>query len=359
MSDYRVFQAQILAKDPTTPRAYSVVEIPNGQKLVGVQLGNALKDQSAPLLGSIVLVLQLDAYRSYILMVIREPFSFLSANNQYRGFIPPTGNASQDIAIGANPIQDGEIFMEATGPSSPTQQSIPGFGAHLYLGNNGVAQIESGSMGERLIIGGEGTSDDHEVILSADNGFFESNTGNDSIQATFNYTTNSATGLTEGLQTGNVIALPTTSVTVPINELTMDTVGNVTLRNTTFGTGLTLGSLTMDTVGNVTLASSVAGVPKSTIELDNAGLVVINSGGLAAARITDSVISNITTDSNYWLFITVLQTFFTTLSGFQGSSPVLQSQLGALGAAYLALVPSAPSSLTSKISSGSSTTFIG
>src|SRR5579863_10694399 len=110
MSGYRIFQAQILAKDPTTPRQYSVVEIPNGQKLVGVQLGNALKDQSAPLLGSIVLVIQLDAYRSYILMVIREPFSVLTSNNQYRGFIPSTGNASQDVLIGANPIQDGEIF---------------------------------------------------------------------------------------------------------------------------------------------------------------------------------------------------------------------------------------------------------
>src|SRR5271154_1171815 len=97
MSDYRIFQAQILAKDPTTPRQYSVVQIPNGQKLVGVQLSNALKDQSAPLLGSLVLVLQLDSFNSYILMVLREPFSFLTSNQQYRGFIPSVGDVGQDI----------------------------------------------------------------------------------------------------------------------------------------------------------------------------------------------------------------------------------------------------------------------
>lgn len=347
MNDYRIFQAQILAKDPTTPRQYSVVEIPNGQKLVGVQLGNALKDQSAPLLGSIVLVLQLDAYRSYIFMVLREPFTFLSANNQYRGFIPSTGNSSQDIAIGANPIQDGEIFMEATGPTSPTGQSIPGFGAHLYLGNNGVAQIESGSMGERLIIGGEGTSDDHEVILSADSGYFESNTGTDNIQSTFNFTTNSTTGLTEGLQVATQLSVPTgttTTVETPICQLTMDTLGNLSLGNNVLGTITPLCTLSMGTIGNVSLTGT-------TISLQN--------GILASARVSDSVTSNITIDSLYFQFVNALQAFFTALSAFQGGSPVVQSQLGALGLAFLAQVPTAPSSLASKISSGSSSVFVG
>src|SRR5579863_1113959 len=127
-NDYKLFQAQILSKDPSAPRQYTVVQIPDGFKLTGVQLPNALKDQSAPLIGSIVLVAQIDTYRSYIVLVIREPFSVLSANNQFRGFIPSTGNVSQDIATGANPIQDGEIFMEATGPASPTGEVIPGFG---------------------------------------------------------------------------------------------------------------------------------------------------------------------------------------------------------------------------------------
>jgi hypothetical protein len=346
MSGYRIFQAQILAKDPTTPRQYSVVEIPNGQKLVGVQLGNALKDQSAPLLGSIVLVLQLDSFNAYILMVLREPFSFLSANNQYRGFIPSTGNASQDIAIGANPVQDGEVFMEATGPASPTGEGIPGFGAHLYLGNNGVAQIESGSMGERLLIGGEGSSDSHEVILSADNGFFESNTGTDNIQSTFNFTTNSITGLTEGLQIATQISVPTGLVTVetPICQLTMDTIGNVVLENTTLGTGTSLASLKMDPIGDISLTGTT---------------ISLNGGSNGVARLNDLTISNLTIDPLYWQFVNAIQTFFTALATFQGGSPVLQSQLGVLGVTFLAQSPIAPTSLTSKISTSSITVTAG
>lgn len=312
MSDYRIFQAQILAKDPTTPRQYSVVEIPNGQKLVGVQIGNALKDQSAPLLGSIVLVLQLDAYRSYILMVLREPFSFLSTNNQYRGFIPSTGNVSQDISIGANPVQDGEIFMEATGPTSPTGEGIPGFGAHLYLGNNGVAQIESGSMGERLLIGGEGSSDDHEVILSADNGYFESNTGSDNIQSTFNYTTSTTTGLTEGLQVAVQTSIPTGLVTVetPISELTMDTLGNTVLRNTT---GLLDKSfLKLNTTSDVQLGNLL-----SSVHLDPTGNISVtgttinlNNGVQPIARVNDSTFSSIAQDPEFWNFIQTLFIIF-------------------------------------------------
>jgi len=341
MSEYRIFQAQILAKDPTTPRQYSVVEIPNGQKLVGVQLGNALKDQSAPLLGSIVLVLQLDAYRSYILMVLREPFTTLTANNQYRGFIPSTGNATQDISNQANPIQDGEIFMEATGPTSPTGQVIPGFGAHLYLGNNGAAQIESGSTGERLVVGGTSSDEDHEVVLSADNGYFESNTGTNNIQATFNYTTNTATGLTEGLEVATQLSIPTglTSVETPICQLTMDTVGNISLNNTTFGTGISLASLKMDPIGDISLTGTT---------------ISLNGGeGQGVARLGDLATSNLTADPIFWPMVTALQAFFTALSAFQGGSPVVQSQLGALGAAFLAQVPVAPTSLTSKISSAS------
>jgi hypothetical protein len=360
MNSYRIFQAQILAKDPTTPRQYSVIEIPNGQKLVGVQLGNALKDQSAPLLGSLVLVLQLDMYQSYILMIIREPFAFVTANNQFRGAIPSTGNVGQDILNGANPIQDGEIFMEATGPSSPTGESTPGFGAHLYLGNNGVAQIESGSMGERLIIGGEGTADDHEVILSADNGYFESNTGTDNIQSTFNYTTNSLTGLTEGLQIATQINIPTTDVGIPIAQLTMDTIGNISLNNTVFGTGAPLAFLTMDPVGDITLHGTTVSI-QGTVDLSlQAPVISLNGGtGQGVARLGDLAISNSTIDPVYWQFITAIQAFFTSIAPLTGGGPVTQSQLGALGLAFLAQSPIAPPSLTSKISTASVTVTAG
>ena len=347
-NEYKIFQAQILNKDPINPRQYTVVQIPDGYKIVGVQLPSTMHNQSAPQLGSIVLVIQLDAYRAFILSILREPFGYLNANNQFRGYIP---DLSQD---GANPIQDGEIFMEATGPSSPTGEGIPGFGAHLYLGNNGCAQIESGSMAERLIIGGTASDDDHEVVLSADNGFIESNPNEVTmIQSTFNWDSLNT------LQLGNVIANAASTVTIPLSELKMDTIGNVTLRNTVSGTGLSLGSLTMDTIGNVTLSSSISGVPKSTLELSNDGLITLNSGTLGSARITDPVVSNISIDPVFWQMITALQAFFLALSGFNGGSPVAQSQLGILGQAFLAQVPTAPSSLSSKISDGSKTVFIG
>jgi hypothetical protein len=392
MSEYRIFQAQILAKDPVTPRQYSVVEIPNGQKLVGVQLPNALKDQSAPLLGSIVLVLQLDAYRSYILMVLREPYTFLSTNDQYRGFIPSVGNAAQDIHNHANPIQDGEIYMEATGPSSPTGQGIPGFGAHLYLGNNGTAQIESGSTGERLVVGGTGSDDDHEVVLSADNGYFESNTGTNNIQSTFNFTTNSVTGLTEGLQIATQLSVPTglTTVETPICELTMDTIGNITLRNTAFGTPLSLCSLSMTPVGDISLSSNISGIPGASLTLDSSGeislfnnfasidlvgpTISLNNGTpiQGVARVGDLVSSNAATDPLFWALIAALTTFFqqiAALSVIPGAPPnnaVTNAVLGAFGLQALSTIsnaagsgPAFPLSQTSVILTGSTTVSAG
>lgn len=356
MSGYRIFQAQILAKDPTTPRQYSVIEIPNGQKLVGVQLGNSLKDQSAPLLGSLVLVIQLDAYQSYILMVIREAYTFVTANNQYRGAIPSTGNISQDIAKGANPLQDGEIFMEATGPSSPTGESTPGFGAHFYLGNNGVAQLESGSMGEKLIIGGQGSSDDHEVILSADNGYIESNpSALSQIQSTYNWDD------LNNMEFGNVIgdSSSSTSITIPIAEMTIDALGNIELFNTTVPTGLKAASLIMDATGGVTLSSGTAGVPAAVLALTPDGQINLNQGVNGVARLNDLAVSSASVDPVFWLFINAIQTFFTTLAGFQGSSPVLQSQLGVLGATFLAQSPIAPPSETSIITTASLTVKAG
>jgi hypothetical protein len=344
-NDYKIFQAQVLNKDPINPRQYTVVQIPDGYKLVGVQLPSALKDQSAPLLGSVVLVIQLDAYRAYILSVLREPFNFLDSNNQFRGFIP-------DIdAQSANPIQDGEIYMEATGPASPTGEGIPGFGAALYLGNNGCAQIQSGSMGEQLIVGGTASDDDHEVILSADNGFVESNPNEvTNIRSTYNWDD------LNNIEFGNVLTNPATIATIPIAEMTIDSVGNINLFNTAFGTGLKLASLTMDATGGVSISSGVAGVPKATITLEPVGTIALNGGNAGAAgvaRLNDLVTSNISIDPIFWPMITALQTFFIALSGFQGSSPVLQSQLGILGAAFLTQVPAAPTSLTSKISSSS------
>lgn len=354
MSDYRIFQAQILSKDPTTPRAYAVVEIPNGQKLVGVQIGNALKDQSTPLLGSIVLVLQLDAFRSYIIMVLREPFGFLTLNNQYRGFIPSVGDFAQDVANLANPIQDGEIYMEATGPTSPTGQQIPLFGAHLYLGNSGIAQIESGSMGERLIIGGQKTADDHVVILSGDNGQVESNPNEITfIKSTYNWDS------LNNIEFGNVLTTGGSPLEIPIAEMTIDALGNIQLYNTTFGTGLAAGSLLIDATGTVTLSSGTSGIPKATLSLSPVGIVNMNNGVNGVARLNDLATSTQTVDPQFWLFINAIQGFFTAISAFTGGSQVAQSQLGSLGLAFLAQSPIAPPSATSRISTASTTVKAG
>jgi len=353
MSDYKIFQAQILAKDPTTPRAYTVVAIPQGQKLVGVQLGNALKDQSAPLLGSIVLVLQLDSYRSYILMVLREPFSFVTTNNQYRGFIPSVGNFAQDALNGANPIQDGEIFMEATGPASPTGEGIPGFGAHFYLGNNGCAQIESGSMSERLVIGGTGTSDDHEVVLSADNGFVESNPNQvTQIMSTYNWDD------LNNIEFGNVFAVPGTDTTIPLATLTIDTLGNIELFNAQLGTGLKSASLTMDVSGSVSLSSGTAGVPQATLEMTPVGTINLNSGTLGAARLGDTVTGDPTTDPAFYLFIQQQMAIFTAIppATSPGDAPGV---INAVKAAIIAMLSSYPQSYTSRITSSSATVLIG
>jgi hypothetical protein len=364
MEGYRIFQAQILAKDPVTPRQYSVVEIPNGQKLVGVQLGNALKDQSAPLLGSIVLVLQLDAFRSYILMVLREPYIFLTSNSQYAGFIPSTGDSTLDIHTGSNAILDGEIFMESTGPLSPTGQAIPGFGAQFKLGNNGVAQLTAGSMSEKLIVGGTAADDDHEVILTGKNGYFESQpTPVLNTQSSFNFTTNLLTGLNEGLSVATQYVIPTGLPNVvpplPICELSMDPLGMLSLGNYVVGTDVPICSLTMFPTGVISLQSiGAGGIPGISIE-GATGVTSINLGTLGAARITDTVTSAPVVDPVYWKFINAIQGFFTALSGFQGGSPVLHSELGALAAAFLVQSPIAPPSLTSKITTGSKTVLVG
>lgn len=353
-NDYKIFQAKIVSKDPITPRQYSVVHIPEGYLLSKVQMPNALKDQSAPLVGSIVLVAQLGVYQAYIVSVLREPFDVLTSRNQFRGLIPSTGDVNADITAGANPIQDGEIFMEATGPLSPTGQVTPGFGASLYLGNNGSAQIQSGSMGERLVIGGTGSDNDHEVVLSADNGYFESNP--DALtytQSTFNFDSFNT------VQVANQIANPINDDVITISELNMDALGNTILRNTIYGTGTTLNSISLSDAGKITISSYLAGTPKATIEVASAGTVNINSGLFGAARANDLTISNLSTDPVYWVFVNAIQAFFIAISAFQGNTPVLQSQLGALGTAFLAQSPIPPPSMTSRISTASKTVVIG
>jgi hypothetical protein len=85
----------------------------------------------------------------------------------------------------------------------------------------------------------------------------------------------------------------------------------------------------------------------------------MNNGVNGVARLNDLAISTATSDPQYWLFINAIQGFFTAISAFAGGSPVVQSQLGALGIAFLAQSPIAPPSATSRISTASLTVKAG
>lgn len=357
MSGYRIFQAKILSKDPITPRAYTVVEIPNGQKLVGVQLGNSYRDQTTPLLGSIVLVIQLDAYRSYILMVLREPYDFLTSNDQYAGFIPTSGDATVDIKAGSNALLDGEIQMESTGPVSPTGQLIPGFGAKLFLGNNGVARLDAGSMSEHLIVGGTTADDDHEVFLVGNNGYFESNpTPSLNTQSSFSFTTDATTGFNEGLSVATQYVIPTGLPGVvpplPICELSMDPIGNLSLGNFVVGTAIPVCSLTMDPVGSISLQTIGTGGVASISLTGTTGQVNINNGTFGVARLNDTTLANPTTDPLYWEFWLQQLAIFTALpvATDPGTTTALAN---ALKAAMIVLLQMYPQSITGKISTAS------
>jgi len=354
---YQIFQGKLFAKE-STPRTYTVIAIPDGQKLVGVQLSSALKDQTPPLVGSMVLVIQLDAYRSYILMVLREPLDFLTSNEQYPGSIPTNiNNYKESFQAHSNALLDGEIRMESTGPAAPTGQLIPGFGASLYLGNNGVAKLEAGSMSEHLIIGGTSSDDDHEVLLVGNNGYFESNpTPVLNTQSTFNFTTDPLTGLNEGLSVATQYVIPTGLPGVvpplPICELSMDTIGNLSLGNFGVGTGIPLSSLTMDPLGNTTLQSLGTGGVASITLTGLTGEVNLNNGIFGVARLNDTTLADPTTDPAYWEFWLQQSIIFAGLPPATDPGTTL-ALANALKAALVVLLQTIPQSITGRISTAS------
>jgi hypothetical protein len=360
---YQIFQAKIFAKE-STPRTYTVIAVPDGQKLVGVQLPSALKDQTPPLVGSMVLVIQLDAYRAYILMVLREPFDFLTSNEQYPGSIPTdTNDYKASFQAHSNALLDGEIRMESTGPAAPTGQLIPCFGASLYLGNNGVAKLEAGSMSEHLIIGGTTSDDDHEVLLVGNNGYFESNpTPVLNTQSTFNFTTNELTGLNEGLSVATQYVIPTglpgVVPALPICELSMDMIGNLSLGNFIVGTGVPISSLTMDPLGNMSLQSLGTGGVASISLTGLTGEVNLNSGIFGVARLNDTTIADPTTDPAFWQFWFQQFAIFSILP--VASDPGTTAALAnGLKAAMITLLQTFPQSITGRISTASTSVKAG
>jgi hypothetical protein len=303
------------------PTTCDIVEVPNGFRITGARLPLTVNNQYKPLEGSVVLVASDDQYKSYIISVMRDP----SDNSKYS--LNKDGVLRGAAATTQNFLQQGEIYFESRGnPSIP----IAGTGSSLYLSNAGTVTLFSGQREECLIIGGRITDEDHEVVLQGTNGFFQSTIDEISqIRSVFKFDKDN------NISVGNILTLTTGPVLIetPVAELKFDSSGNITLRNTILP----------------------AGADKGTIEIDTLGIVTLNNGSLGVARLNDEILSNNATDSTFWAMPTALQAFMNALSGLTGSlSPV-----AAAAQSYLAQVTVAPTSLTGKINSASTTVKAG
>lgn len=321
----------------TGPRTCNVIQVPDNYLLTDVRVPFTLFNQTQPLPGSIVLVAATDGYRSYLLASLRDPQGFLENGNGIRGSTVDT----QDF------LQVGEIFLEAAGTAEPTA-AFSGTGGTLYLANDGTVSLKSGKQKEFLILGGEDTDDDGEVLLVGDNGYFESNINHlTNVRSTYRFDVNN------NLELGNFFTtVPGTgSITeVPIGHMKIDTTGQIVIENAT--AGVSRSSITWDSVtGNLDL--------KSQTEItESAPLINLNSGSFGVARLNDLTTSALTTDAIFWQMITALYALITTYSGYTGGSPTPLSAIGGPALAFLAAAPQ-PTQLVSKITTASSSVLAG
>jgi hypothetical protein len=326
---YELHQGTIQREIPDVPRTYDVLQLPEHYVVTNVRLAQSMMNQSKPQQGATVLFATEDFYKAYIIAVLREPIVYLQGTPTQVGDL--RGNAPDFIGE----IQSGEIYLESTGDPS---YGAPGTGSSLYLANSGIVQLCSGKRKETLILGGT-TDDDAEVILQGDNGFFQGNiTSTTMVQSQYTFDD------LNNLAFGNYFVPTPVSmdangfiVQVPIAEMTIDGLGNIALKNK-------LSSLKFDVLGNISLSGTT---------------INFNNGVNGVARLTDTVVSNGFTDIQFWQFMQALQIFFTVMAGYNGGSPVVQSQLGALAQQVLALTPQWPTSVTSKITTSSKTVFCG
>lgn len=338
-------QAIITQYNTDDPRMFSAVQVPDNFMLNNVRLPQTLCSQGKPGVGSLVLIGYMDSYVGYVVAILRESRTYITKEGYLRA------STTDDSAL----LQPGEVFMESYGdPAS----AVPGTGCTFYMGNNGTITLTSGQTSDYIIIGGRDQDEDREVVINTDNGFFQSNIDDvTNIQSVFQFD-----DLNNIKVANQVVTTPDSSpipVNVSVNELTMDFLGNVVLRNLT--TGVTNSQLKFDVLGNVTLSN-----PVSSLTFSDTGAIAltgptvnINNGTMGAARLNDFTLSNVSLDPTYWSMVTAMQAFFTALSGFTGSSPVPFSALGALGLAYIGQVPVAPVQMVGKINSASSTVKVG
>lgn len=384
-----------------SPWTCEVMQVPDHYIIPNVRLPQHISQQTKPLVDSAVLIACVDEYRSYLLCVIRDNNDFLEYGEGVRGADAET----------ANFFQPGEIFLEAAGSNKGNVQ-ISGTGGTLFLSNDGTVNLRSGKQKEYLILGGTDDDNDGEVLLVGDKGFFESNISSvadialdptiiPNIRSYYRFTQNNTLELGNSLIT--IIPPPvSTEVETLISQLQMTNLGKITLQNLTLGVPNAVLEMAVD--GKITLknnfgsteisnlgaysftnpASSITlsnlgaytlTTPASTLSINNTGAVSLtgaslsvsmsgsitqtgstinlNSGTFGVARIQDTVTSNIASDPAWW-------TFWSTLSTLISALPTTPLDGGAtLKAGLATLFSTVPTTIISKITTGSSTVKAG
>jgi hypothetical protein len=328
----------------TEPRVCSVLQIPDNYVMSQVRLPHTLHNQLKPLPRSVVLVASEDAYKSYIVAVLRDPEGFLETGIGIRGATVDTENF----------LLPGEIYIEAAGAVN-ANEGVSGTGGALYLGNDGTVVISSGKRKESIVIGGEDTDDDGELIVTADNGFFESNINPlTQIRSTYRFDINN------NLVLGNFLTtVPPVGpiVEIPVSRLTMSTLGQIVLGN--FAAGAPVNTITLTPTGTLSLEALATLTVESAVSmtLDSAS-INLNSGTFGVARLNDMTLADPSTDPAYWQFWTTQNAVFTALpvATDPGSTTALANAIKAALITFTALYPL---SITGRISSASTTVKAG
>lgn len=348
-------QGVIIGYSNKAKRLINVRQIPENYILKNVRLPQVLKDQTLPAVGSLVMMARQDSFRVYVISVIRESTDFINTEGSLI--------ASTEASVKA--LEPGELYFESFG--DPTSD-VPGTGASFYMGNAGTITLTSGQTGEYLTVGGSETDDDHEVIINGANVFLQGSPSFLNISSICQFDN------LNNIQIGNNFLIEPMLIEQPICELTMDSVGNVTLRNT--NAGITKSQLNLDVTGEVTLenltaslsmdpAGNVGLFANATLDVSSTGAMTINgstvninNGTFGAARLNDLTLANPTTDPAFWNFWVQQALIFTLLPVATDPGTTL-ALANSLRAALVLLLNTFPLSITGKINGASATVKIG
>jgi hypothetical protein len=353
---YKLEQGIILKYVETgiNSRTCDVLQLPDRFLMSNVRLPHNINWQTKPLVNSVVLVASMDDFKSVIICVLRDPEYFLELGEGIWG--AKTENVTA--------LEEGEIVLEAAG-SGTANDTISGTGGALHLSNDGTINLRSGKLKEFLILGGTDDDNDGEVLLTGDNGFFESN-----IKAFTNTRSYYRFDNANTLQLGNEIALVTdvSEVDTPISTLSMTALGKISLQNYTGLIPNTL--LEMDIDGQITLQNNFSSetfsntgavalngvslsISMSSTITQTGSTINLNNGTFGVARVQDVVTSNMATDPTFW-------TFWSTISTQILALPTTPLDGGAtLKAGLATLFGLMPPTILSKITTGSTTVKAG